>query len=233
MLPEVPFFFFQKTVRLLLFVWIKHLSFESQWGALSGLCSHFLTRFLQMEWLRDLILQKLLTLWMLTKHLSETSEKSLLPVHWEMTTWRVSSLSPNEISFAGGPSGQRMKLFFPGKVLFGKDPFYCFQNVHSLYSLQKPLRKSGFFGTASMPTVRQTRRPLCWDWWGSSVLKDLLQNVERHAIYSRTYHTTWQGNCFQCFLLIQFPKQPGNFCTCHWSLICPSDGVGDFPLGPW
>lgn len=40
-----------------------------------------------------------------------------------------------------------------------------------------------------------------------------VSNIKRNVIYSRMYNTIWQGNCFQCFLLIQSKKQLSNFCA--------------------
>ena len=57
-----------------------------------------------------------------------------------------------------------------------------------------------------------------WGEWSCCFPSDLLQNVKRNVIYSRTYHTMWQGNCFQWFLLVQSKKQFDNLCACAMAL---------------
>lgn len=173
----------KKASRLLL-VWTKPWAFESQGEAIHRPCSHVLTSFFKCSdgdtcfWGRWLLCT-------LTKHLF-LGRKGLYCLcvegWWHGQVYRY----VGKICFAGGPSGQRRQLFFPGEVLFGKDLFYGFQNVHSLYPLQRQLRKAEFFGSASTPTVRRARRRLRWDGRGGGslhnpfkMLKEMSSFLER------------------------------------------------------
>lgn len=112
-----------------------------------------------------------------------------------------------------------MKPFFPGKIFFffGKSPFYHFWNVDSLCSLHSNSQTHKVRKASARPQWPQATplRGVCGFLQNASLLFPQwpASNVKRYVIYSRTYHTIWQGNCIHCFPLIQSRKSLSNFCA--------------------